>query len=145
MRRRGFTLIEVVIVMSLVALLTAPLLDFAVSFYRHGEAMARQSDLKAEAEGMAWRLFRRGAPRLHPDNQGATFPDGSEVRRRRDDVVLRTPQGERALNEHPVEDFTLHRRDGVLVLHLRLRAPLHARGPEAGRDFFFDRAEQGEP
>lgn len=145
MSRRGFTLVEVAIVTSLVALLTVPVLDFALSFYRHGEAMARTSDLKAEAEGLAWRLFRRGTPRLHPDNQGATFPDGSEVRRRGDRVLLRTAGGERALNEHPVEDFTLHRRDGVLVVHLRLRAALHAGGPEAGRDFFFDRAEGGQP
>ena len=143
MRRRGFTLLEIAIVASLIAILTVPVLDFALSFYREGEAMARQSDLKAEAEGLAWRLFRRGAPRLHPDNQGATFPDGSEVRRRGDLVVLRTSSGERALNEHPAEDFTLHRRDGVLVLHVRLRAALHAGGPEAGRDFFFDRAEEG--
>lgn len=136
-------MIELAIVLALVALITAPLFDMVASLYRQAEAMARQSDLKAEAEGAAYRTFRRGRPILHASNQGATFADGSQVLRVGDRLFLRTGQGERALTEHPVEDFTLHRRDGVLTLHLVLRAPLRAGGPEAPRDFFFDRLEGG--
>lgn len=140
-RGRGFTLIEVAIVLALVSLLLAPFLDMVVSVYREGRSMAMQADLKAEAEGAAYRLFRRAAAgpyRLEADNHGILFADGSRARFR--DGLL-TLEGQAT----PLSDFTATRRDGVLTLHLAFQAPAHAGGPSQVRDFFFDWPAVGVP
>lgn len=51
--RRGFTMIEVAIVMGLMALLLTPFLDLVVSIYREIHSISLQADLMAEAERTA--------------------------------------------------------------------------------------------
>ncbi len=99
--RRGFTMIEVAIVLGLMALLLTPFLDLVVSVYRETQSLSVQADLMAEAERTANAVFRRaalGPYQLHPDNHGIRFADGSEVRFQ--DGTLRMGQ-QAALNPPP--------------------------------------------
>ncbi len=139
--RRGFTLIEVVLVLALTGVLLAPFLDLVTSAYREFRSLQVQADLKAEAEATAYRLLGRaaaGAWRVDPDNHGLSFADGGRARFQ--DGVL-TLDG-RTL---PLLDFTVTQRQGVLTLHLAFPAPLRVGGPSQTRHFFFDWPEVGAP
>lgn len=137
MTRRGFTLIEVAIVVAMTAILMLPLLALGVSAYRESEALSRTADLKNDAEAAAARIFRHtaGGFRLDPDNHGLRGADGAAVRWEGDRLLL----GSRRLVPHPVADFTATRDGRRLTLHLALRAAVRAGGPEEVRHFFFDR------
>jgi len=138
---RGFTMIEVAIVLGLMALLLTPFLDLVVSVYRETHSLSVQADLMAEAERTAHGLFRRAALgpfHLHPDNHGIRFADGSEVRFR--DGMLQ--MGQQAI---PLQDFTAIRRNGVLTVHLCFQAPTRAGGPVKPRFFSFDWPAAGVP
>ncbi len=150
---RGFTMIELAIVLGLMALLLTPFLDLAVSVYRETRSLSVQADLMAEAERTANAIFRRaalGPYRLDPDNHGIRFADGSEVRFR--DGMLRMGQ-QAALNPPPgvafgaipLQDFAAIRRDGVLTVHLCFLAPIRAGGPVEPRHFSFDWPAAGVP
>ena len=139
--RRGFTMIEVAIVLGLMALLLTPFLDLVVSVYRETQSLSVQADLMAEAERTANAVFRRaalGPYQLHPDNHGIRFADGSEVRFQ--DGTLR--MGRQAI---PLQDFAVIRRDGVLTVHLCFQAPTRAGGPVEPRSFSFDWPAAGVP
>lgn len=139
--RRGFTMIELAIVLGVMALLLTPFLDLVVSVYRETRNLSVQADLMAEAERTANAIFGRaalGPYHLHPDNHGIRFADGSEVRFR--DGMLR--MGQQAI---PLEDFAAIRRDGVLTVHLCFQAPKRVGGPVEPRSFSFDWPAAGVP
>jgi prepilin-type N-terminal cleavage/methylation domain-containing protein len=151
--RRGFTMIEVAIVLGLMALLLTPFLDLVVSVYRETQSLSVQADLMAEAERTANAVFRRaalGPYQLHPDNHGIRFADGSEVRfqdgtlRMGQQAALNPPPGVR-FGGIPLQDFAVIRRDGVLTVHLCFQAPTRAGGPVEPRSFSFDWPAAGVP
>ncbi len=138
---RGFTMIELAIVLGLMALLLTPFLDLVVSVYRETRSLSVQADLMAEAERTANALFRRaalGPYQIHPDNHGIRFADASEVRFQ--DGILR--MGQQAI---PLQDFAAIRRNGVLTVHLCFQAPTRAGGPVKPRFFSFDWPAAGVP
>lgn len=137
MRRRGFTLIEIAIVVGLTAIMLLPILALSVSAYREAEALSRTADLKNEAQAAAARVFRLAGPgfRLDADNHGLRSADGARVRWEGDRLLL----GGRSLVPQPVADFTATVEGRRLTLHLAVRAAVRANGPEEVRHFFFDR------
>lgn len=150
---RGFTMIEVAIVLGLVALLLTPFLDLVVSVYRETHSLSVQTDLMAEAERTANALFRRaalGPYQIHPDNHGIRFADASEVRfqdgilRMGQQAALNPPPGV-AFGAIPLQDFAAIRRNGVLTVHLCFQAPTRAGGPVKPRFFSFDWPAAGVP
>ena len=139
--RRGFTLVEVAIVLALTTVLLAPFLDLVASAYREFRNLQVQADLKAEAEATAYRLLGRAAAgpfRLDSDNHGLSFADGGRARFQ--DGVL--TMDERVL---PLSDFTATWSQGVLTLHLAFQAPLRVGGAAQPRHFFFDWPQVGVP
>lgn len=131
-------MVEIAIVVALTSILLLPILALAVSVYRESEAISRTVDLKHEAEGAAARIFRHAAAGAHldPDNHGLRGADGTRVRWEGDRLLL----GSRSLLPYPVQDFTATRDGDRLTLHLALKAPVRAGGPQDVRHFFFDRA-----
>jgi len=128
MRPRGFTFIEISIVMAIMVVLLLPFLTVGVSTYRQLEAATRQADLKSEADRAAWRIFglaaNRGAYHIDADNHGSRFGGGQHARWEGDRLLL---DGEQILAQRVVE-FKVVRDGRVLTLNLALAAPGHAGG-----------------
>ena len=80
MKRRAFTLVEILVVLCLVGLLVVPLGMLLESGYRHFIALSRTADAKSDCTQAAARiqgwLAKHPAYRLDADNHGLSGPDG---------------------------------------------------------------------
>lgn len=114
--RRGFTLIEVCIVLSMVGFLSIIFLDLCLAEYRLFHKVAALTELRSEAEGTAYRVLRRGRGTIDPDNRGVRFADGSHVRWSAQRLLL----DGRPLTRDRVVLFAAVRRAGALELTVEL-------------------------
>ena len=120
MRRRGFSLIELAIVLILVGLLGTAV----AQTYRSSNALLVSTSLQAQrrmdTSRAALRIFTAGqGGTILPDQSGMNLADGGQLRWRGGKVWLR---GHSLLSD-PVRDFTLVRRDGRLHVTFVLEAP----------------------
>ena len=118
MKKRGFTLIEVVIVLSLTTILSAGIVALLRGMLRESAQLRDQGDRLQETRRAALRIFnaaRQGA-KIEPDQRGLRLKDGRQIVWK--DGLLR-------LGGHPViqeslKDFLVVRRDGRLHLVFEL-------------------------
>ena len=119
--RRGFTLIEVAIVLAIIAMVTFPLFDSMMWLLREGKTFHQQADLRLESR-QAIEHIKRKANRgctITPDNAGLDFKDGSRLRWQDGSLEL----DGHALTQARVDSFLVHRRDRRLVVNMVLSSP----------------------
>lgn len=126
MRRRGFTLIELAIVIATLAVFLGPFLKMAADTYRFGHAVMARAELANEAASAAFRVFaiaaRNHGYHIDPDNRGLSFADGTRVVWRKTQV-LQTRAGRQQVLATDVRQFTAVRREGVLAVTIELCRP----------------------
>lgn len=114
MSKRGFTLVEVAIVLCLITILSTALLGLLRTTFRHTAQASREADQFEESRRVAWRVFslsRQGSQVL-PDQSGVRLgPHG----------LLQCRQGWLTLAGRPVltqklRDFAVVRRENRLHL-----------------------------
>lgn len=128
---RGFTLIEVLIVMVILGILTVPFMSMVSMSYSHFHAVASQVDLKAEAEGAAARIFRRvaasGSFRIDRDNHGLAAGT-AHFRWDAGRLVMHEGGRSECLSSHEITDFVAVRR-GPQSLSLSIAVSKPSREP----------------
>lgn len=106
MTRRGFTLIEVLIVLSLMGIMLVVFGEVFMAEYRLFHTVASLTDLRTEAEGAVHRVLRHGRGTIDADNRGIHFADGTQVLWKGTALLLNG----RPLTTHPVTTFAAVRR-----------------------------------
>ena len=125
-RLRAFTLIEVVICITLLAVVAVPFLtmvDKVRKSYHHG---IRLNDLKTEVDRVGFHLLgvlRGNHPmRIAADNRSLTFGKGGKVQWSGTDLWIdKGPRRYRLSQE--VSHFSIHKRAGLTYLVLEIQEP----------------------
>ena len=130
----GFTLVEILIVMVILAVVTVPFMTMVSMSYAHYHSLAAQVDLKAEAEGAAAKIFRRIAVtetfRIDPDNRGLTAGT-ARVHWGKDGLVLQEGGTSETLTTHAVTEFVAVRRGPrALTIFITISRPSRQQGRE---------------
>ncbi|MBT9586146.1 prepilin-type N-terminal cleavage/methylation domain-containing protein [bacterium] len=128
MKRRGFTFVELSIVLFLYGILASVLVVSFVSLLRIYHSAQIQADLKLETQRAAARIFHMAASgrcRIEADQSGLTFANGVQLRRRGSELWL----GKARLLARPVRDFLALRQGQQLTLVFELNAPVRYQGP----------------
>lgn len=136
MRRRGFTMIEIVIVIALISVMLLPILAMFVGMYRQMASAAQQADLRADADRAAYRIFRLagGSYRIDDDNHGLRFGNGQHVRWDGGRLTL----AGKPLLDQKVTEFNAVRDGKVLTLNLEVHAPARAGGQDVVWRYVYD-------
>lgn len=123
--RRGFTLIEVTLVIALTAALLVPFFTLALSAYRESHVRKRLLEARSEAREIAFRIRHRaalaGGLSLRPDNHGLDFSDGSKVYWNESGLWERRPGQNETLLSTQVLDFVVIERYNKTWLTLTLK------------------------
>ena len=126
MRRRGFTLAEIGITMSVLALLLPTLLAWFVMMYRQEHCVFSQASAQMEAAhavaAVQHHLAVRAGYRLDADNAGMRLADGTTLRLQDRQVRL----GGASLFSVPVEDLCLVQEGRYLSMTITLDVPAAA-------------------
>ncbi len=118
MTRRGFTLIEVLIVMSILGFMAVIFGELFMSEYRLFHTVASLTELRTEAEGAAARVLRHGRGTIDADNRGVHFADGTVVRWTSQGLLLNG----RPLTTHKVTMFAAVRHGKALEVVVALES-----------------------
>ena len=131
MRRRGFTLVELAIVLIIFATTATALSMLAYKGYDWFSALDMNNSLKVESRTAAERIFHLAASnrgyKIDADNHGLSFADGSAARWEGARLEVRH-KGQVTLLAQNVKDFSAIKREGVLTLNLVVEAPLRVHG-----------------
>lgn len=129
MKRRAFTLVEILVVLCLVGLLVVPLGMLLESGYRHFIALSRTADAKSDCTQAAARiqgwLAKHPAYRLDADNHGLSGPDGSRVRWSQDRLEV----NHSSVLRWPVRDFSIIPNKTGVTLNLAVDVQVDSRRP----------------
>lgn len=135
--RRGFTFIEVAIVIPLFSMLALVMFQLFVVFTTELQTAALQGDVKLEMRRAAARIYSRAAAsgwRLDADNRGLRLGDGTRVRWEGDRLML----GRQSLLQRPVKLFLATSSGPELALTLEVEAPNRWRGEPARQRMVFE-------
>jgi prepilin-type N-terminal cleavage/methylation domain-containing protein len=118
--RRGFTLVELAIVLAVMSIVSVPAVSAIIHLKREAAAFQTIADLRTESRGAVSRIFARakGGYQIQSDNAGLNFKDGSILRYENERLML----GGRSLIKYPVTAFTVVRRGKRLTVNLTLEA-----------------------
>lgn len=121
--RRGFTLIEILVVLAIASVVLAPFCMLTVMMYREMRHTAAEASLRTEQQALAARIFaaveRGGGGTITADNRGIRLRDGSMVAWSEESIWC----GRRRINRLPVSDFAVVRSGGRLVVSFSLASP----------------------
>jgi prepilin-type N-terminal cleavage/methylation domain-containing protein len=127
-RRRGFTLIEVLVVMIVVSTASGAFLAMYLGIYDSLHSVAAQADLASDARRASAVVFRSLAAdpgaSIAADNHAIHFTDGHSVGW----DGQRVHGLERDLGTHHVTDFSIVREAGVWTLSVEITDPARPRG-----------------
>ncbi|MCA9775680.1 MAG: prepilin-type N-terminal cleavage/methylation domain-containing protein [Candidatus Eremiobacteraeota bacterium] len=122
-RRQAFTLIEVIICISLLAILIFPIMTMAETIVHAYDKSQRQVALRSNLDRVEAKIKRslRGNSKyqITADNRGARWANGSTLEWK--DGVIR--QGQTVLADN-VKSFSLYKRDGITFADLSLQDPV---------------------
>ena len=149
MRQRGFTLIELVIVLSLILILLVPLGTLVIQGYQSFTALSMQASSKAECQRAAESVFhlvaRQPNYRIDKDHHGLRFADGSWVHFQNQRLELTQRGRTRVLLAGLVSDFTVIRHSKILTLNIAVLTKMHAHGQSQGLHEIYDYPRVGLP
>lgn len=132
MKRRAFTMVELVIVLAIMTIALVPLGYMAVGGYQSFTALSMQASSKAECQRAAETVFRlaagKGGYQVDKDHHGVTFGDGSRVRWQGDRLDLNHKGATRSLLTDSVKDFTAVRHHDILTLNLTVEGKRQVHG-----------------
>ncbi|MFN8610461.1 MAG: prepilin-type N-terminal cleavage/methylation domain-containing protein [Vulcanimicrobiota bacterium] len=127
-QRRGFTLVEILVVLCLMGLLIVPLGMLLDSGYQHFTALSRTADAKNDCSQARERIFtwlaRHPKYRLDQDNHGLSA-GGSRLRWHDQQLLL----DGHSLLRWPVRDFSVIPGPSGLILNLSLDVQVDSRRP----------------
>lgn len=133
MKRRAFTLVEVVVVICLMGLLLVPLGAVLEMGYRHLITLSRQADAKTECQRASERVFhwlsQHPKYQIDSDNHGLHGSDGSSLGWRGKKLELVERGRTLSLLDWPVADFSVIPRHNGLTLNLAVDVVLDSRRP----------------
>ena len=116
---RGFTLIEVLICLGLLAVLVYPVYTMVETTMKAYSSSIRQMDLRSElarTEAQIKRLTQANSKyKIDPDNRGMQWPDGSKLLWEKRQLIHK---GQNLVNN--VDSFSIFRRSGTTVVTLLL-------------------------
>ncbi len=149
MKRRAFTLIELMIVLCILGILLVPVGYMATVGYQSFTMVSLQASSKADCQRSAEAIFRlaarNGGFQVDKDNHGLTFADGSKVRWQGDRLELTQGGHTRSLLVDPVREFTAVRHDQRLTLNLAIDCKRHAHGKAIRLHEIYDYPRVGLP
>lgn len=117
----GFTLIEVAIVLSILAIATFPFLAMADQLQSQYQRAFAISDLKTDCVGALSRLSTSGPVAIDQDQRGANLPQGKL--RWEDDTLTLTHNGYKQVLLSGVRHASLFRRGDTVYLTLEVSSP----------------------
>lgn len=124
-RRRGFTLIEIVISSVIIAIVLGGLVSFGAYAYRQYVSTRRLADMKTDVENirslMQGDIDRGGRVRLDTNNRGVTVTLKGKPRSyfyRDGAVFLNDGRKERKLSNHPVSDAVWTLDNGIITMNI---------------------------
>lgn len=129
MKRRGFTLIEVLICMGMLAIITVPLFTMVDGTNSAYHRSLRLVNLRADLDRVGFRLqrlLRAERFSLNADNRGLSSDTGTTIRWNDDKLLLSTPQGSTVITDS-VSSFSVFRREGVTTVYLEMVDPVTQR------------------
>ena len=125
---RGFTLIEIAIVMALIGVFLGAVVSFGGYVYREYEKTARSARMKQEAENVRSLIesdiVRGGNPVTFTDNHGIMVKSKGKTftYKLKDNAIYRSEAGfERKLTSFPVVDAVWMIRDDMITLSITYR------------------------
>ena len=125
-RARGFTLIECLICLGILALLIFPFMDMVEAVNRAYANSIHAANLRADVDRVGYRVLallrRTPAYRINGDNRGIALPPGQALSWR-DGVLSLTSAGQDQVLARDVTHFSAYRRDGLTTVTLALRDP----------------------
>ena len=125
MKRRAFTLIEVLICLGILAIVTIPLLTMVEGVNSAYGRSIRLVNLRSDLDRVGFRmqrLLRAENFTLNADNRGLSSATGKSIRWEDDKILLSTPKGNTVLTDS-VTFFSVFRREGVTTVYLELLDP----------------------
>lgn len=116
--RRGFTLVEVAIVLAIMNILVVPMLGYVYHLKLESANLREISDLRTEARATAEKIFQHAASgfKIQADNASLVFKDGARVFWKDNELYL----DEQKLTSHKVPSFVAIRRNKTLTLNITL-------------------------
>lgn len=141
MIRRGFTLLEVCMVVFFTGILTTATLMLVISAIAIFDTLTLQAQLKADTGLAAQRIFhlaRKGC-RIAPDQSSLLLREGGEIRFQDHNLWM----GGRPLLKVPIQDFLVIRREGQLHLTFVVLARQRWKGPPVQQRLTYQQSVEG--
>lgn len=150
MRRRAFTLIEAVIVMSLILICMVPVGLLIDNGYKSFTALSMQAQLKSQcqlaSESIFSQMARRPAFRVDADHHGVKWADGGQVRFDQGRLELRQRgRVKNLLPEVDLVDFTVVQKGAVVTLNLQVESKAQPHGRPVKMHEIYDFPRVGLP
>lgn len=139
MKRRGFTLIELGIVISIMAILLVSTTDLIVQLYREHDHVAQLAQLKTSTTGAAHKAMQKldaGPFTFDTDNKGLKFASGDSLRWKGKELIYTGASGERSIWADGVLHFSAYKRGPTTTLTFELETPRTDRGAQPYRATF---------
>lgn len=150
MRRRAFTLIECVIVMTITLICLVPVGLMFDNSYKSFTALSMQAQLKSQcqlaSESVFSQMARRPGFRVDADRHGVSWSDGGRVRLEQGRLEMR--QHGRTKNLLPgvnLLDFTVVQKGAVVTLNLQVESKAQPHGKPVKMHEIYDFPRVGLP
>ena len=148
MRRRGFTLIELTVVIVILTMVLGPFLFLAVSTYRQFKSIAMTAGLKTASDHAGYAVLRvvahGGDWHLDDDNHGVTCADGSRAWWQPPNLIVTQHGVKRQIALQSVTDLNMLRHGSTLTVNVTVQGPQHPGGPPITSHSSYDYPAEGE-